>query len=76
MVKAFKFFDYMDTDFIPSVEMRRVLTNLGDKLTNAEVDSFIQKGDLDRDGNINYAEFTSKINEQNAQYESMNKLRI
>ncbi|XP_057298363.1 uncharacterized protein LOC130629242 [Hydractinia symbiolongicarpus] len=76
VVKAFKFFDYMDTDFIPSVEMRRVLTNLGDKLTNAEIDAFIQKGDLDRDGNINYAEFASKMNKQSVQYESINKLRI
>lgn len=74
MLDAFKIFDYGDTGFIPSVEMRRVLFNLGDKLSNTEMDSFIQKGDLDRDGNINYGEFTRNMIEKSNEYEKLHKL--
>lgn len=74
VLDAFKIFDYGDTGFIPSVEMRRVLFNLGDKLSNTEMDSFIQKGDLDRDGNINYGEFTRNMIEKSNEYEKLHKL--
>jgi Ca2+-binding EF-hand superfamily protein len=32
--------------------------NLGEKLTDAEVEEMIQKADLDGDGQINFEEFT------------------
>ena len=38
-------------------ELRHVMTNLGEKLTDEEVDEMIREADVDGDGQINYEEF-------------------
>ena len=35
-------------------ELRHIMTNLGEKLTDEEVDEMIQEVDLDGDGHIDY----------------------
>ena len=44
---------------------RHVMTNLGEKLTDEEVDEMIREADIDGDGQVNYEEFvnvmTSKL---------------
>jgi len=40
--------------FISSAELRHVMTNLGEKLTDEEVDEMIKEADLDGDGTVNY----------------------
>ncbi|KAF5774765.1 putative flagellar calcium-binding protein calflagin [Helianthus annuus] len=42
---------------ISASELRHVMTNLGEKLTDEEVDETIREADVDGDGQINYEEF-------------------
>ena len=55
--EAFKVFDRDGNGFISSAELRHVVTSLGEKLTDEEVDELITEVDVDGDGQINYAEF-------------------
>ena len=43
--------------FSPKLIYRHVMTNLGEKLTEEEVDEMIREADIDGDGHINYEEF-------------------
>ena len=40
--------------YISAAELRHVMTNLGEKLTDDEVDEMIREADLDGDGTVNY----------------------
>ena len=40
--------------FISAQELRHVMTNLGEKLTDEEVDEMIREADLDGDGMVIY----------------------
>uniref|UniRef100_T1JKN4 EF-hand domain-containing protein n=1 Tax=Strigamia maritima TaxID=126957 RepID=T1JKN4_STRMM len=52
--EAFKVFDKTGDGFISASELRHVMTNLGEKLTDEEVDDMIKEADLDGDGRVNY----------------------
>ena len=55
--EAFKVFDKDGNGFISAAELRHIMTNLGEKLTDEEVDEMIREADVDGDGQINYDEF-------------------
>merc|ERR1711898_75185 len=55
--EAFKVFDKDGNGFISAAELRHIMTNLGEKLTDEEVDEMIREADIDGDGQINYDEF-------------------
>ena len=59
--KVFRVFDKNDNGFISFNELRRVLTNLGEKLSDEEVVEMIEEADLDNDGHINYEEFVTMM---------------
>ena len=40
--------------FISAAELRHVMTNLGEKLTDEEVEEMIREADIDGDGQVNY----------------------
>lgn len=60
-VCAFRVFDKNNDGMISSNELRHVMTNLGEKLSDEEVDDMIKEADLDGDGMVNYAGKTMKI---------------
>lgn len=47
-------FDKNNDGLISSTELRHVMTNLGERLSEAEVDDMIKEADLDGDGMVNY----------------------
>lgn len=47
-------FDKNNDGLISSTELRHVMTNLGERLSQAEVDDMIKEADLDGDGMVNY----------------------
>ncbi|KAG0699128.1 calmodulin-related protein [Suillus ampliporus] len=50
--------DFPDEEEIKEAfKLRHVMTNLGEKLTDGEVDEMIREADVDGDGQINYDEF-------------------
>lgn len=55
--EAFKVFDKDGNGFITAMELRHVMHNIGEKLTDEEVEQMILEADIDGDGQINYEEF-------------------
>jgi calmodulin len=50
--EAFRVFDKDGNGFISAAELRHVMTNLGEKLTDDEVDEMIREADIDGDGQV------------------------
>ncbi|CAK9195211.1 unnamed protein product [Sphagnum troendelagicum] len=59
--EAFKVFDKDQNGFISAAELRHVMTNLGEKLTDEEVDEMIREADLDGNGQVDYDEFVKMM---------------
>ncbi|CAL4960826.1 unnamed protein product [Urochloa decumbens] len=55
--EAFRVFDKDQNGFITAAELRHVMANLGERLTDAEVGEMVREADVDGDGRINYDEF-------------------
>ncbi|KAG0085627.1 hypothetical protein BGZ92_008855 [Podila epicladia] len=53
-VKGFKVFDKEGDGFIASGELRFVLTSLGEKLTDPEVDELLKGVEVDKSGRVHY----------------------
>ncbi|KAG8221513.1 hypothetical protein J3R82DRAFT_1728 [Butyriboletus roseoflavus] len=64
--EAFKVFDKDGNGFISAAELRHVMTNLGEKLTETEVEEMIREADVDGDGQINYDEFVKLLQTDDA----------
>lgn len=57
VINAFRVFDTDCDGIISSSELRHVMTTLGDKLTDDEVNEMIKEADIDNNGLIYYEEF-------------------
>ena len=77
MREAFRVFDKDGNGFISAAELRHVMTNLGEELTDEEVDEMIREADIDGDGQVNYEGLLlnfvllSKISQKKMQYHSI-----
>jgi Ca2+-binding EF-hand superfamily protein len=62
-MEAFKTFDREGQGFINAAELRHVLTSLGERLTDMDVDTILKLTgtEEDLDGNIKYEEFIKKV---------------
>ena len=61
IIEAFRVFDKDGNGTISAAELRHVMTNLGEKLTDEEGDEMIREADVNGDGIIDYKEFTKII---------------
>jgi hypothetical protein len=57
LIEAFKVFDRGGSGFISAAELRHVMSNLGEKITDEEIDEMAREADADGDGYINYEDF-------------------
>lgn len=57
ILQAFKTFDKNGDGYITLEELRWAMTNLGEKLNDAELMEMIQAADVDGDGRLNFEEF-------------------
>lgn len=58
---AFRTFDKENNGFISAAEVRHILTTMGEKLTDEEIDCLIESADVDADGNVRYEDFVMKM---------------
>ena len=52
--EAFRAFDKDGNGFISAAELRHVMMNLGETLTDEEVNEMIREADINADGQVNY----------------------
>ncbi|KAH3855357.1 calmodulin-beta-like isoform X2 [Dreissena polymorpha] len=64
MREAFKVFDKDGSGTISAEELRFVMANLGEKLSDADIDDMMKAADTDGDGEINYQEFCAMMSSQ------------
>ena len=57
LIEAFRVFDKEGNGLISSSELRHIMTTLGEKLTEEEVDEMMNEADYNGDGFINYQDF-------------------
>lgn len=57
VLDAFRVFDINGNGFLSTHELRHVMTNLGEKLSEDEANEMIRAADADGDGLINYNDF-------------------
>lgn len=63
-IKGFKVFDTDNTGLIGVGELRYILTSIGEKLTDTEVDELLKGVNVTSDGNVDYKEFVKTILDQ------------
>ncbi|OAD71097.1 calmodulin [Phycomyces blakesleeanus NRRL 1555(-)] len=60
-IQGFQVFDKEGDGYISAGELRYVLTNLGEKLTDEEVDELLKEVEVGKDGRINYVDFVTIV---------------
>ncbi|KAH8313450.1 hypothetical protein KR067_005962 [Drosophila pandora] len=63
IIAAFRVFDLEGTGFIPESEFRHIMTNLGEKMTEDEIEEIIRDADSNTEGNIDYIRFVNMMSE-------------
>lgn len=63
-IKGFQVFDKDQTGYIGVGELRYILTSIGEKLSDSEVDELLKGVNVTSDGNVDYVEFVKSILDQ------------
>ena len=61
LTSAFKVFDADKSGSISRDELHKIMTTLGEPLTESEVNEMMAEADKDKDGTINYSEFVNGL---------------
>ena len=61
---AFTVFDKDGNGFISKEELKQVMKNLGERLTNEEIDQMVKEADDNGDGMVDYKEFVKMMKEK------------
>ena len=61
VMEAFRVFDKNGAGFVSAAELRGILTSLGEKLTEEEVDELFKEGEIDSNGFINYVDICQSV---------------
>ena len=61
LIEAFKVFDRDGNGLISPGELKHVMTNLGEKMTDEEIELMIEEADQDKDGLVNYQDFVKMM---------------
>lgn len=61
LIKVFKFVDLDENGHLTPGEFQKALARIGVNLSEEEVNTFIEKFDLDRSGTIDYSEFCKAV---------------
>ena len=61
LLEAFKVFDKNNDGFIAMEEMKQVMDNLGQHLTDQELEETIRECDMNGDGKVDYNEFVKMM---------------
>mmetsp|Transcript_3685 Transcript_3685/g.5048 ORF Transcript_3685/g.5048 Transcript_3685/m.5048 type:complete len:513 (+) Transcript_3685:715-2253(+) len=61
ILEAFKAFDLDKNNFVGAAEIRHVLINIGEQVTDEEVDEMIRMVDTDGDGQVSWTEFYAMV---------------
>lgn len=61
LLDAFRVFDRDGKGYIPTAELRHIVTSLGEKLTEGEADEMMAEADPEATGNVDYVQFIKKM---------------
>lgn len=69
LVEAFESFDEGDTGMVKVEEMRKWLSEVGERMDQREIDRFLKGPFTDRNGNFNYREWVKvlRVNDEGDQ---------
>lgn len=63
IIEAFRVFDREGKGIITTSQLKHIMTNLGEKMTEDEADDMIREADINGTGEINYEEFVKMLAE-------------
>ena len=62
--EIFNIFAFEGTEYITAVSLKRVMTTLGEKMSNDDINAMIKAADKDKNGKISFEEFKQIITKE------------
>ena len=66
IIAAFREFDPKGKGVISSKKLKKIMTGMGEKLSDREIDEMIREADFDGDGKVCYEEFATMMSHKGA----------